>query len=134
MEATSLPYHLLIPAAVSFVLVFLLFFTRKRIFRKRKILWISLLVFFSCYLFICGVAAYDVINIQIESAKYDLNKNGVYEESELTEEAKHVLSKISNDTGRNFAIVTGFVFALILSITTFLFSSLLDKVLKRNKG
>ncbi len=80
------------------------------------------------------MAAYDVINIQIESTKYDLNKNGVYEERELTEEAKHVLSKISNDTGRNFAIVTGFVFALILSITTFLFSSLLDKVLKRNKG
>jgi hypothetical protein len=133
MENISLPYHLLFPAVFSFVLLLILIFLRKKAFEKRMVLWVSLLVFFLCYLLICSSAAYDTINIELSASKYDLNKNGLYEQSEQTIEANKILSKISNDTGRNFAAITGFIFALIISIATFLIGSLLQVILKTTK-
>lgn len=94
---------------------------------------LALLTFFSSYTFITASSVYDTIDIELLASKYDLNKNGLYEETELTEEAKKELAKISNDTGRNFSIITGFFFALILSLFVFISSSLLKTVIAKLK-
>lgn len=133
MNELSIPYHLLIPAIISGILLLLTLLTQRRFFEKRKILWLALLTFFSSYTFITAFSVYDTIDIELSASKFDLNKNGLYEETELTEEAKKALAKISNDTGRNFSIITGFIFALSLSLFVFISGALLKTAIAKLK-
>ena len=133
MNKLSIPYHLLIPAIISGVLLLLTFLTQRRFFEKRKILWLALLTFFSSYTLITAFSVYDTIDVELSASKFDLNKNGLYEETELTEEAKKALAKISNDTGRNFSIITGFIFTLILSLFVFISGALLKTAIAKLK-
>ena len=46
---------------------------------------------------------------------FDLNRDGVFSEIEITPEAESLMHSISNDTGRGFAPIIGFIVAVFYS-------------------
>ncbi|MDY0090069.1 MAG: hypothetical protein RBR78_06850 [Flavobacteriaceae bacterium] len=124
MEKIEIPYHLIIPSIASFIGLLLIFFNRKKLFKKKRIFWISVSVFFILYLIIVGKAFYDSIFYQLELHRLDLNNDGFFNENELTEELNAVMKKQNNDVGRNFSFITGFVFSLLISLLVYVFGKL----------
>ncbi|HEY0262406.1 MAG TPA: hypothetical protein VGB95_05230, partial [Chitinophagales bacterium] len=76
------------------------------------------------YLLIVGSATYDDIYLQWKVNQYDLNKDGLFSGIETTPELNQAMKDLINDTGRNFSFITGFIFALILSIATYFVSKI----------
>jgi hypothetical protein len=124
LEKIEIPYHLIIPSIASFIGLLLIFFNRKKLFKKKRIFWISVSVFFILYLIIVGKAFYDSIFYQLELHRLDLNNDGFFNENELTEELNAVMKKQNNDVGRNFSFITGFVFSLLISLLVYVFGKL----------
>lgn len=124
MEKIEIPYHLIIPSIASFIGLLLIFFNRKKLFKKKRIFWVSVSVFFVLYLIIVGKASYDSIFYQLELHRLDLNNDGFFNENELTEELNAVMKKQNNDVGRNFSFITGFVFSLLISLLVYVFGKL----------
>lgn len=124
MEKIEIPYHLIIPSIISFIGLLLIFFNRKKLFKKKRIFWVSVSVFFILYLIIVGKAFYDSIFYQLELHRLDLNNDGFFNENELTEELNAVMKKQNNDVGRNFSFITGFVFSLLISLLVYVFGKL----------
>lgn len=124
MEKIEIPYHLIIPSIASFIGLLLIFFNRKKLFKKKRIFWVSVSVFFILYLIIVGKAFYDSIFYQLELHRLDLNNDGFFNENELTEELNAVMKKQNNDVGRNFSFITGFVFSLLISLLVYVFGKL----------
>ena len=77
-------------------------------------------VFLVLYLFIVGMATFDAIYCQWDLNRYDLNKDGMFGGKEITDEQNEAMRKLTNDTGRNFSFITGFVFALIISTAVYI--------------
>lgn len=46
---------------------------------------------------------------------FDLNDDGIFQEHEITPEVKSLMQSIFNDTGRAFAPIIGFIFAVFYS-------------------
>ena len=88
---------------------------------NRTINWISIITFLIVYLFIVGTSSYYAIYYQWNLYRYDLDKNGVFAATETTDAQKIAMSKLIHDIGRNFSFITGFLFALIISITVYIF-------------
>ena len=100
-------------------------FNHKKLFGRNKVAWISVTVFLVLYLLIVGRATYDDIHYQFEMNRLDLDKDGLFGQNEMTKEFNNVMSNVSNDTGRNFSFITGFFFALIISIAVYVLGRLL---------
>jgi hypothetical protein len=120
MSEITIPYHLAIPTIICLVGLGTILIYRKRLLSKNKLLWISILVFLVLYLFIVGGATYDAIYFQWDLNRYDLDKDGMFGGAEITAEQNEAMRKLSNDTGRNFSFITGFVFALVISLVVYI--------------
>ncbi len=87
-------------------------------------------VFLVAYLFIVGNATYDDIYYQWDLNRYDLDKDGIFGGQEITKDQEAAMRRLTNDVGRNFSFVTGFIFAFILSGTVYLFGRLKSRLIK----
>ena len=129
MNEITLPYHLIIPSAISICLLGIIFCYREKLFKKgeNKLFWISIIVFFAIYLFIVGGGTYSDISSQLNLQKFDLNGNGMFNGAEITPELKIALKKASSDTGRNFSFITGLFFSGIIAFFVYLIGKRLNK-------
>lgn len=118
MNEIILPYHLIIPSLISILVIGILILKRKSLYAngKWKWFWISITVFFGIYLLIVGGATYSDIYAQWNLNQYDLNKDGVFSGSEITDNQKEVMKNLINDTGRNFSFITGLIFSGTISL------------------
>jgi hypothetical protein len=120
LDEITIPYHLAIPTTICVVGLVAILFYRKRLFSENKVLWTSVTVFLVLYLLIVGRATFDAIYYQWDLNRYDLDKDGMFGGTELTEEQNEAMRKLTSDTGRNFSFITGFFFALIISTAVYI--------------
>ncbi len=129
MDEITIPYHLAIPTIICLLGLLTIIFYRKNLFSKNRILWISITTFLILYLFIVGNSTYDAIYYQWDLNRYDLDKDGMFSGTEITDAQKEAMSKLTSDTGRNFSFITGFIFALVIS--TFIY--ILGRIMLKRK-
>lgn len=127
MNTITIPYHLTIPAIICVIGLGILFFYRKKFFQKNKVFWISVTVFFVLYLLIVASATYDDIYYQCNLNRYDLNKDGIFSGQDITKEQEAAMQRLTNDVGRNFSFIIGFIFALIISSIVYIIGLLFSK-------
>jgi len=122
MNEISIPYHLIIPSIISILILGIIFFKRKRIFKngKWKWFWISLTVFFLFYLLIVGGATYGDISSELTLQKFDLNGDGNFSDNEITPEQIKAERNVISDTGRNFSFIIGLICSVIIAIFVFI--------------
>ena len=121
MSQISLPYHLIIPSIISIVILGIVFFQRKRLFKckKWKWFWISFTIFFLIYLLIVGGATYGSISSKLTLLKFDLNGDGFFTKNEITPEQIKAERNMISDTGRNLSFIIGLIFSGIIAIIVF---------------
>ncbi|HOF16604.1 MAG TPA: hypothetical protein PLF32_06520 [Bacteroidales bacterium] len=141
MSKITIPYHLAIPSIICIVGLMTIILLRKKLFtnRRNKIFWISVIVFLSCYAFLVGGATYIDMYYQWDLNRYDLDKDGFFGGQEITKEQEAAMSKVINDTGRNFSFITGFIFSFFISAASYfagwILVSIKDRVRdKRNEN
>ncbi|WP_158841351.1 hypothetical protein [Polaribacter sp. L3A8] len=117
MKEINVPYHLIIPTVISIITLGILIYKRKTIFKnnENKWFWISVTVFFFSYLFIVGSATYAHYSSNLILQKFDLDKNGTFNNTEITPEFKIAMKNVISDTGRNFSFITGLIFSSIIA-------------------
>jgi hypothetical protein len=130
MDEITIPYHLAIPTIICVVGLGVLLFYRKKLFPKNKVFWGSITVFLVLYLLIVAGATYDDIYYQWDLNRYDLNKDGIFSGQEITQEQKNAMERLTNDVGRNFSFITGFIFTLIISSMVYVVGLLFSKFSK----
>lgn len=133
MNEITIPYHLVLPTIICLLGLLAITFNRRKLFSKNRLLWISITIFLILYLFIVGTSTYDAIYYQWDLNRYDLDKDGMFGGAEITDAQKVAMSKLINDTGRNFSFITGFIFALLISTIVYIIGQIMLK-LKNNKG
>jgi hypothetical protein len=126
----TIPYHLAIPTIICIVGLGTILFSRERLFKKDKWLWTSATVFLAAYLFVVGNATFDNIYYQWDLNRYDLDKDGFFGGQEITKDQEAAMQRLTNDVGRNLSFVTGFIFALFISGTVYLFGRLKSRLIK----
>lgn len=121
MREINLPYHLIIPTLISILILGIIFYKRKILFKsgKAKWFWISLTLFFALYLFIVGGATFADISSELTLQNFDLNGDGIFSENEITPEQKAAMKNAISDTGRNFSFITGLIFSGIIACLVF---------------
>jgi len=128
MNPITLPYHLLLPCIICVFFLSLIFLKRKYLHGKTtKWAWMSVTLFLIIYATILGIATSLDIYYQWNLNNFDLNKDGFFSGKEITEAQKIAMNKLVNDTGRNFSIIIGFLFALIPAFTLFVWGILFNK-------
>jgi hypothetical protein len=120
LDVITIPYHLATPTIICLVGLGTIFFYRIRLFSKDRLLWTSVTIFLVLYLLIVGSATYDAIYYQYDLNRYDIDKDGMFTGTEITDEQNEAMRKLTSDTGRNFSFITGFVFALIISTAVYI--------------
>ena len=122
MNEISLPYHLIIPSVLSILILGIVLFKSKRLFKtgKWKWFWISFTIFFLFYLVIVTGATYSDIYAHWNLNRFDLNKDGFFNGDEITTEQKTAIKNLTNDIGRNFSFITGLFFSAILAFVVFI--------------
>ncbi|MEZ7506732.1 hypothetical protein [Flavobacterium sp. Arc2] len=121
MNEVSLPYHLIIPSIISILILGIVFYKRKTLFKsgKWKWFWISLTVFFTIYLLIVGGATYSNISSELTLQKFDLNGDGFFSGNEITPEQKAAMRSYISDTGRNISFIIGLIFSGTIAFFVF---------------
>jgi len=133
MKEISLKIHLFIPAVISFLVLGMIFLTRKRLFRigTKKWFWISTTVFFALYLFILCGAMYSGWQDQWNLNKYDLNQDGNFTGSEITPDMEKAMKKLTNDTGLNLSFITGLILSGLIALFVFGIGKISEFIKKR---
>lgn len=133
MNEISLPYHLIIPLIISILILGIVFYNRKRLFKsgKWKLFWISLTVFFAIYLLIVGGATYSNISSELTLHEFDLNGDGFFNGDEITTEQRKAMRNVISDTGRNFSFITGLIFSGIISFFVFGIGKITELIKKK---
>lgn len=120
MNEISIPYHLAIPAVICLVGLAAIFFYRRILFFKNKLLWISVTVFLVLYLSIVAGAMYYDIYYQWDLNRYYLNEDGFFAGNEITKEQIAASQRLTSDVGRNFSFISGFIFAFVISLVIYI--------------
>jgi hypothetical protein len=128
MEEITIPYHLAAPAIICLIGLGAILLFRKKLFPKNKLFWISITVFLILYFLIVGSAAFDDIYYQWSLNRYDLDRDGVFGGAEITPEQNEAMRMLTNDTGRNFSFITGFVCSLIISTVVYITGWVISKL------
>ncbi|MGC3947589.1 MAG: hypothetical protein QM762_24305 [Chryseolinea sp.] len=130
MRGITIHYHLAIPAVVSILGLVAICWYRKKLFKRYPSLWACIVIFLGLYLFIVGGALYKDIYYQWDLNRYDLDNDGVFGGEEITSEQTAAMNRLTNDVGRNFSFITGFIFALPIASVVFVFGLLISKAIK----
>ena len=125
------PTHLLIACITSLCFLILVLGLRKTLFKQRKWLWISLIVFLGVYLFLVLSAVYLSNYYQWELQKFDLDGNSNISSNEQTAEREMALKRVTKETARNFSFITGLFFAFVVAGITFLVGQIYEVILRR---
>lgn len=135
MNEINYPYHLIIPAIFSLLVLIVVFSFRKHILenKKWKWFWISAIIFFSIYFIIVGIATYSDIDTQIKLNQFDLNKDGFFSKEEMNDNTKKVMQNLIHDTGRNFSFIIGFIFSGIIATIVLIIGSFTEKFVKQKR-
>jgi uncharacterized membrane protein YciS (DUF1049 family) len=88
-------------------------------------------VFFSIYLLIVGNALVSDFYYKWDLSQYDLDKNGFFDNKEITQNQIKALEKVSHDTGRNLSFITGFIFSFLLAGILYLVLLIKSRVTKQ---
>jgi len=134
LNEISIPYHLLIPSIISILGLASILLYRKKLFSKNKQLWTSLIIFITVYLLVVGNAAFDDIYYQWDLNRYDLDKDGFFGGQEITKDQEAAMQRLTNDVGRNFSFITGFLMAFVISLTYYFLSKLNMRTKNSNEG
>jgi len=131
----SIPSHLTLPAIISLLILLIIVTKWKKLIVKnpKRLFWISLSVFCFFYGLIVGGAAYTDILYQIELNSFDLDQDGLFDVSEITEEQEAAMNRLISDVGRNFSVFTGLFFAGILSVVAYVIGWGIQRYLKLKK-
>ena len=124
MNKITIPYHLVIPAAIGIIALIFIFLYRKRILGKNKLLWITIIVFIAVYTFMIGRAAYEDIYCQWNLSRYDINQDGLFVGAEVNKEQEAAMKMLINNIGKGFSFTVGFTFAIVISIIVYVLGSL----------
>jgi len=131
----TLPVHLSIITVVIICLLGFIGLKRKKFFiSKKKSFWLAVVVFLSVYLLILGLAIITDVYYQWNLERYDLDGDGFFSGKEQTKEQQVAMQKLTNDVGRNFSFITGFIFAFIIGILTYICSKLYYSNLSKNSS
>jgi len=65
------------------------------------------------YITIISIVVYTNYELDTELDAFDLNGDGFFSDDEITPEQKIAMDRVVNDTGRNFAPITGAIFSFI---------------------
>ena len=133
MSEITIPYHLAVPSLICVIALLAILLFRNKLFSKNRILWIAITVFFAFYLLIVGGATYDDIYYQWNLNRYDLDHDGIFSGQEITRESKEAMKRLTNDVGRNFSFITGFICSLILSFVTYCSGHLVKFIINQIK-
>jgi hypothetical protein len=135
MSNISLPYHLIIAALIFGVILAVLFYKRKQIFRSGKLkwFWISFTVFCVIYLILVGGAAYSDISSKLALQQFDLNGDGFFNGTEITSEQKTAMTNVISDTSSTLVIFTGLIFSGMISVLVFITGKIYEHI-KLKKG
>jgi len=107
--------HILIPAVIATICFLLLFLFRKQILNNWKWTKIGFLILFGLYASMLSIVIYRDISLQIALNELDLNGDGFFNGSELTDESRKAMDDLSSDTGRNFAPFTAAIFSALIA-------------------
>ncbi|EPR73144.1 hypothetical protein ADIWIN_1925 [Winogradskyella psychrotolerans RS-3] len=121
MNAITLPFHLIIPALISILILGFIGYNKKRLFgaSKWKWFWISLTTFLFLYVVLIGSAIYSGVSAELALQKFDLNKDGFFSGDEISLEQRAAMKKVTSDTGRNFIVITGLLFSGMIAVVVF---------------
>lgn len=121
MSEYSLPMHLVYPAIFSLLVLCLIIYKRKVFFRKRKSksLPISITIFFLIYFLILVNVIYLDHHYLQALDKFDLNLDNRFRGDEITTDYQEALNKVTNDTARLYAFITGAIFSFIIALFVF---------------
>jgi len=135
MNNISLAYHLVIAALIFSVILAVLFYKRKQIFKSGKLkwFWISFTVFCVIYLVLVGGAAYSDISLKLDLQQFDLNGDGFFNGNEITPEQKTAMTNVISDTSSTLVIFTGLIFSGMISVLVFITGKIYEYI-KLKKG
>ncbi|WP_343330504.1 hypothetical protein [Polaribacter staleyi] len=83
-------------------------------------------IFFS-YLFIVGSATYAHYSSNLILQQFDLDKNGTFNNAEITPEFHIAMKNVISDTGRNFSFITGLIFSSIIAAIVYVIGIKINK-------
>ena len=132
MNEITVPFHFTIALTLSAMGLVTILLLRKRFFTRDngKLIWITAIVFLTVYLFIVGQATYVDIYCQWDVNKYDLDMDGFFSERETTKEQEAAMQRLTNDTGRNFSVITGLGFSTFISVATYFMATIYFRLQK----
>jgi len=117
----TVPYHLAIAVLIAVSIVLLLVHKRTYFYNhQKKVLWRYLLLLFSLYILIVGKNIFDDLYYQWDLSHYDLDRNGLFNGVEITAAQQKAMTKLVNDTSRNFSFITGFIFSVFFVVLLYL--------------
>lgn len=109
-------YPSIIGILISLLCIVVLFFIRNKVANPYgRSIWRSAFVFFALYILILGSVAIHNQYLEFQVDSFDLNNNGNIEMEEYTDEYRIASEKVTRDTARNFAFLTGAIFSLVIS-------------------
>ena len=122
MELTSffISIQLLVPIIICLCLLILIIVKRKTFYKSRNWLKISSTVFLCVYLLILVSAVYLSNHYKFELQKFDLDGNGSFSVDESTPEQQKAMTLVASDSARNFAFITGLIYASIIALLTYI--------------
>lgn len=88
-------------------------------------------VFLVVYLYIVGSSTYDDIYYQLDLNRYDLDKDGFFSGEEINKEQEAAMNRLTNDVGRNFSFMTGFIFAGFISAIVYIVGRFKSFIIKK---
>ena len=97
---------------------------------KRRVHWALLFV-------IAGITGYFVLlaavqamelALDVELYKHDLDGDRSFSESEMTEEAKRAMNRVTNDTGRTLAPITGVPITFVWTFINFIVLGIVETI------
>ena len=126
----SLHWNFSVPIVISAIALILIIFYRRVIFDKDRYqrFWVSIIAFFTLYLIIIVGAYWTGVNAHNNLAQFDLDGDGSFSGVEITDDLNAALKKVSKDTARQFAFVTGAFMAGFTAIIVYLIQLLVDKI------
>ena len=132
MKDIAIPFHLAAPTILCLVGLSMMVFYYK-ILKMNRLFRNSLMLFLGLYLLLVGKATYYTIYYQWDLNSYDLNQDGFFNGIEITNSQKEAMRVLTNDSGRNFLFISGFIFAFFSSTIFYVLGLITSKVIRSKK-
>lgn len=136
MIAPDFPLHLIIPALIIICCLGVIFSRRQKLLLGQidhRWSWRCLTAFLLIYLVILIFVIYQDISLDLNLKSFDVDENGTFTNDEITPKQQEAMRKVSLDTGRNFAYLTGLLYSAIIVWPVFVFGILTKRLSSRNR-